>query len=170
VPTRDESGRSRHEDEVKSLNAQISFLDEEIAVLRRRLADSPRQVRMLEDRLRGHWLVSECLVVGDAKPYIGMLVATDPEAFTLWKADHGKPETAGIADLHDDPALRAEIQAAIDDVNKAVSHAEAIKKFVILGEEFTETGGQLTPTLKVRRYVITEQYAAQIAGLYEDAS
>jgi proteasome-associated ATPase len=52
VPTRDESGRSRHEDEVKSLTAQISFLDEEIAVLRRRLADSPRQVRLLEDRLR----------------------------------------------------------------------------------------------------------------------
>jgi proteasome-associated ATPase len=52
VPTRDDSGRGRHDDEVKSLNAQISFLDEEIAVLRRRLADSPRQVRMLEDRLR----------------------------------------------------------------------------------------------------------------------
>ena len=52
MPTRDESGRSRHEDEVKSLTAQISFLDEEIAVLRRRLADSPRQVRLLEDRLR----------------------------------------------------------------------------------------------------------------------
>src|SRR5580765_1683642 len=52
VPTRDESGRSRHEDEVKSLTAQISFLDEEIAVLRRRLADSPRQVRLLEERLR----------------------------------------------------------------------------------------------------------------------
>jgi long-chain acyl-CoA synthetase len=51
-----------------------------------------------------------------------------------------------------------------------VSHAEAIKKFVILGEEFTEAGGQLTPTLKVRRFVITEQYAAQIAALYEDAS
>lgn len=84
--------------------------------------------------------------------------------------DHGKPETASIADLHDDPALRAEIQAAVDDANKAVSHAEAIKKFVILGEEFTEAGGQLTPTLKARRYVITEQYAVQIAALYKDAS
>ncbi len=125
---------------------------------------------VLEDRLRAHWLVSECLVVGDAKPFIGVLVAGDPEAFAQWKADHGKPETASIADLHDDPALRAEIQAAIDDVNKAVSHAEAIKKFVILGEEFTEAGGQLTPTLKVRRYVITEQYAAQIVALYKDAS
>ena len=125
---------------------------------------------VLEDRLRSHWLVSECLVVGDAKPYIGALVAGDPEAFAQWKADHGKPETASIADLHDDPALRAEIQAAVDDANKAVSHAEAIKKFVILGEEFTEAGGQLTPTLKARRYVITEQYAVQIAALYKDTS
>ncbi|HEX5303112.1 MAG TPA: AMP-dependent synthetase/ligase [Streptosporangiaceae bacterium] len=125
---------------------------------------------VLEDRLRAHWLVSECLVVGDGMPYVGALVAGDPEAFAQWKADHGKPETASMADLHDDPALRTEIQAAVDDANQVVSHAEAIKKFVILGEEFTEAGGQLTPTLKVRRFVITEQYAAQIAALYEDAS
>ena len=72
-----------------------------------------------------------------------------------------------MADLRDDPALRAEIQAAIDDANKAVSRAEAIKKFAILDEDFTEAGGQLTPTLKVRRYVVMEQYAAQIAALYE---
>ena len=125
---------------------------------------------VLEDRLRAHWLVSQCLVVGDAKPYIAVLVAGDPETFAQWKADNGKPETAIMADLRDDPALRAEIQAAIDDANKAVSQAEAIKKFAILDEDFTEAGGQLTPTLKVRRYVIMEQYAAQIAALYEDAS
>jgi len=124
---------------------------------------------VLEDRLRAHWLVSQCLVVGDAKPYVGALVAGDPEMFAQWKADNGRPETATIADLRDDPALRAEIQAAIDDANKAVSHAEAIKKFVILDGDFTEVGGQLTPTLKVRRYIIMRQYAAQIAALYDDA-
>jgi long-chain acyl-CoA synthetase len=122
---------------------------------------------VLEDRLRAHWLVSQCLVVGDGKPYIGVLVASDPEMFEQWKADNGKPPTATMADLRDDPALRAEIQAAIDDANKAVSRAEAIKKFAILDEDFTEAGGQLTPTLKVRRYVVMEQYAAQIAALYE---
>ena len=122
---------------------------------------------VLEDRLRAHWLVSQCLVVGDGKPYIGVLVAGDPETFEQWKADNGKPQTATMADLRDDPALRAEIQAAIDDANKAVSRAEAIKKFAILDEDFTEAGGQLTPTLKVRRYVVMEQYAAQIAALYE---
>jgi long-chain acyl-CoA synthetase len=125
---------------------------------------------VLEDRLRAHWLVSQCLVVGDAKPYIAVLVAADPETFAQWKADNGKPETAMVADLRDDPLLRAEIQAAIDDANKAVSQAEAIKKFALLDEDFTEAGGQLTPTLKVRRYIIMEQYAAQIAALYDDSA
>ena len=91
---------------------------------------------VLEDRLRAHWLISECLVVGDAKPYIAALVAGDPETFAQWKAENGKPETATMADLRDDPALRAEIQAAVDDANKAVSRAEAIKKFAILDEDF----------------------------------
>jgi long-chain acyl-CoA synthetase len=124
---------------------------------------------VLEDRLRAHWLVSQCLVVGDARPYIAALVAGDPETFAQWKADRGKPETATLADLRDDPDLRAEVQAAVNDANLAVSHAEAIKKFAILGEDFTEAGGQLTPTLKVRRHVIMEQYAAQIAALYDDS-
>jgi len=122
---------------------------------------------VLEDRLRTHWLVSQCIVVGDARPYIAALVAGDVEAFAQWKADNGKPETATMAELRDDPALRAEIQAAVDHANKAVSHAEAIKKFAILDEDFTEADGQLTPTMKVRRYVVMEQYAAQIAALYE---
>jgi long-chain acyl-CoA synthetase len=123
---------------------------------------------VLEDRLRGHWLVSQGLVVGDARPYIGALVAVDPETFASWKADHGKPPTAAVADLRGDPALRAEIQVAIDEANKAVSHAEAIKKFTILGEDFTVADGQLTPTMKLRRHVIMEQYAAQIDALYDD--
>ncbi len=123
---------------------------------------------VLEDRLRAHWLISECLVVGDARPYIAALVAGDPETFAQWKTDNRKPDTATFADLRDDPALRAEIQAAIDQANRAVSRAEAIKKFMLLDEEFTEAGGQLTPTMKVRRNIVMEQYAAQIAALYED--
>ncbi len=125
---------------------------------------------VLEDRLRAHWLVSECLVVGDAKPFIAALVAADQETVAQWKADHGKPDTATLADLRDDPELRAEIQAAVDDANRAVSQAEAIKKFAILGDDFTEADGQLTPTLKIRRHVITAQYAAEIAALYQDST
>jgi long-chain acyl-CoA synthetase len=121
---------------------------------------------VLEDRVRAHWLVSQCLVVGDAKPYIAALVTADPETFVQWKVDNGKPETATIAELHDDPALRAEIQTAVDEANKAVSRAESIRKFVILDDDLTEAGGQLTPTLKVRRAIVVEQYAAQIELLY----
>ena len=83
---------------------------------------------------------------------------------------NGKPGTATVADLRDDPALRAEIQAAVDDANEAVSQAEAIKKFAILDQDFTEAGGQLTPTLKVRRNIVMEQYAAQISALYGDST
>jgi long-chain acyl-CoA synthetase len=122
---------------------------------------------VLEDRVRAHWLVSQCLVVGDAKPYIAALVTADPETLAQWKADNGKPQTATIADLRDDPALRAEIQAAVDEANKAVSQAESIRKFVILDDDLTEAGGQLTPTLKVRRAIVVEQYADQIEFLYE---
>jgi long-chain acyl-CoA synthetase len=122
---------------------------------------------LLEDRLRAHWLVSQCLVVGDGRPYIAALVAADPEALTQWKADNGRPDTATMAELRDDAALCAEIQAAVDEANKAVSHAEAIKKFVLLDEDFTEAGGQLTPTLKVRRNIVVERYAAVITALYQ---
>jgi len=125
---------------------------------------------VLEDRLRAHWLVSQCLVVGDAKPYIAALVAADADALVQWKADKGKPATAAMGDLAHDPVLRSEFQTAVDDANKAVSHAEAIKKFAILEEDFTEERGQLTPTMKVRRQVIMEQYAAQIAALYDETT
>jgi len=122
---------------------------------------------VLEDLLRAHWLVSQCLVVGDARPFIAALVAADAEALAQWRADNGKPQAATVAELHDDPDLRAEIQAAVDEANKAVSQAEAIKKFTILDSDLTEAGGQLTPTMKVRRGIVMEQYAVQIASLYE---
>ena len=125
---------------------------------------------VLENRLRAHWLISECLVVGDAKPYIAVLIAADPESFVQWKTDNAKPATATVAELVGDPALQAEIQAAVNDANQAVSQAEAIKKFALLSEEFTEAGGQLTPTMKVRRDVVMRQYAAQIAALYHDGA
>ncbi|MGE5287753.1 MAG: AMP-dependent synthetase/ligase, partial [Micromonosporaceae bacterium] len=125
---------------------------------------------VLEDRLRAHWLVSQCVVVGDAKPYIAALVAVDAETFAQWKADTGKPEAATVADLRDDPALRAEVQVAVDEANKAVSRAEAIKKFTILDEDFTEEGGELTPTLKVKRNVVIQRYEAEITTLYDGPS
>jgi long-chain acyl-CoA synthetase len=121
---------------------------------------------VLEDRVRAHLLVSQCLVVGDQKPYIAALVTLDPETVPGWLAEHGKPADTAIQDLVDDPELRAEIQSAVDDANKAVSKAESIRKFTILAEDWTEEGGQLTPSLKLKRAVVHEEAADEIAALY----
>jgi long-chain acyl-CoA synthetase len=121
---------------------------------------------VLEDRLRANPLVSQCLVVGDQKPFIAALVTIDEEAFPAWKAAHGKPENATVSDLADDPDLRADIESAIVETNKAVSKAEAIKAFRILGSDWTVENGYLTPSLKVKRNVVLEDYAAEVAALY----
>ncbi|MGN6243471.1 MAG: AMP-dependent synthetase/ligase [Motilibacteraceae bacterium] len=120
---------------------------------------------VLEDRLRAHPLVSQCMVVGDNQPFIGALITLDEEALPTWLKIKGKPETPA-ADLLHDPDVVAEIQAAVDDANKAVSHAEAIKKFRILPVDFTEEGGQLTPSLKLKRAVVLKEFGAEVEALY----
>ena len=121
---------------------------------------------VLEDRLRAHPLVSQCMVVGDQKPYIACLVTIDPEAIGGWLKTKGKPEGTPVSELVDDADLRAEIQAAVDEANKAVSKAEAIRKFSILPEDWTEEGGQMTPSLKLKRSVVMKQYADDVERLY----
>ena len=121
---------------------------------------------VLEDRIRANWLVSQCMVVGDAQPFIAALVTIDPEAFPAWCKQAGKPDSATVADLANDVDLNAAVQAAIDEGNKAVSHAEAIKKFVILPHDWTEEGGQMTPSLKLKRNVVMKECAAEILALY----
>jgi long-chain acyl-CoA synthetase len=121
---------------------------------------------VLEDRLRAHALISQCMVVGDNRPYVAALVTIDEEMLPQWKQRHGKPADATVADLKDDPDLLAEIQDAVDDANKAVSRAEAIRRFRVLTTDFTEAGGQLTPSLKLRRNVVAKECAADIEALY----
>jgi long-chain acyl-CoA synthetase len=121
---------------------------------------------VLEDRLRAHWLVSQCVVVGDARPFIGALITLDPDVFVQWKKGAGKPEEATVAELRRDPDLLAALQSAVDDANQAVSHAEAIKKFRVLSTDFTEDGGELTPTLKVKRNVVLANFVAEVEALY----
>jgi len=121
---------------------------------------------VLEDRLRAHALVSQAMVVGDAKPFVGCLVTIDAEAFPAWKKQHGKPADASIAELTADAELLAAIQQGVDEANRAVSKAEGIKKFRILPVDFTEAGGQITPSLKLKRNVVLEQYADDIAAIY----
>jgi long-chain acyl-CoA synthetase len=121
---------------------------------------------LLEDRLRAHPLVSQTVVVGDRQPFIAALVTIDEEAWPKWLATAGYPETDTIADRREDEKLRAEIQTAVDEANKAVSHAEAIKVFRILPRDFTEATGELTPSLKVKRGVVHKIYADEIAAIY----
>lgn len=120
----------------------------------------------LEDVIRANPLVSQAMVVGDQKPFIAALVTVDPEAFPAWKQRNGKPADATVADLVDDTDLRAEIQAAVDEANKTVSHAESIKKFRILPSDFSEETGEMTPTMKVKRNVVVDKFADQIDAIY----
>ncbi|MFC9554704.1 AMP-dependent synthetase/ligase [Rhodococcus sp. NPDC056960] len=120
----------------------------------------------LEDRLRSHPLVSQAVVVGDGRPFVGALLTVDPPEFEKWKSAHGKPSDASVADLRDDEELRGDLQDAVDDANTTVSHTESIKRFVILGRDLTEADGELTATLKIKRPVVTERFAADIANLY----
>ena len=120
---------------------------------------------VLEDRMRAHPLISQVMVVGDAQPFIAALVAVDQEEFPRWAQEHGK-EGKTVADLVDDPELQATVQAAVDDANKAVSKAEAIKAFRILPDDFTIEGGELTPTLKVKRNVVADKYGHVIDEIY----
>jgi len=121
---------------------------------------------VLEDRLRSHALVSQCMVVGDQKPFVAAIVTLDPEALPMWLKVQGKDESLTTADLMGDAEVLAEIQGAVDEANKAVSHAEAIKKFVLVPEEWTEEGGQMTPSMKLKRGVVHKEYEAQIEEIY----
>ncbi len=120
----------------------------------------------LEDRMRSHALVSQAVVVGDGRPYVGALVTVDQDAFARWRTEHGHGDEATVADLRDDPDLRAAVKSIVDDANSTVSHAEAIKRFVILDRDLTEETGELTATLKIKRSVVAERFATQIGALY----
>lgn len=118
----------------------------------------------LEDRLRTHPLISQAMVVGDGQPFVAALITLDASALQAWGKEHGRPGEAG--ELASDDQLRGEIQTAVDDANQAVSRAETIKKFLILPDDFSQDGGELTPTLKLRREVVAKRYASQIESLY----
>ncbi len=121
---------------------------------------------VLEDRLRSHPLVSQCMVVGDNKPYIAALVTLDPDALKAWAVANKKADTSVAALMHD-TTLISVIQTAVDDANKAVSRAESIRKFTILPVDFTIADGQLTAKLSVKRHVVNQQFAHEIAALFE---
>jgi len=120
----------------------------------------------LEHRVRAHWLVDECVVVGDNRPYVAALITLDATAFTAWKRDHGVPVGTTVAALRADAELRAAVRDAIDAVNQDVSRAEAIRRFTILDADFA-VGDELTPTEKVRRAHVLAKFADDVAALYQ---
>jgi long-chain acyl-CoA synthetase len=121
---------------------------------------------VLEDRLRAHKLISQCIVVGDQRPFIGALVTLDAEALPGWLRSRGKDPSLTPDRLREDPDLQAEIQAAVTEANEAVSHAEAIKKFRVLAADFSEENGTLTPSLKLKRAVVMKEFGDEVEALY----
>ena len=121
---------------------------------------------VLEDRIRAHPLVSQVLVVGDGRPYVACLITLDEESVEIWKAKFPQYQSATMAELTEAPELLAELQSAVDDANKAVSRAEAVRRFRVLPGDFTEQSGHLTPSLKVRRNVIMKDFAGEVEALY----
>jgi long-chain acyl-CoA synthetase len=119
----------------------------------------------LEDRVRASPFVSHCLVVGDGRPYVAALLTLDAEVVEEWARRHRKKGTA--ADLVRDPDLVAEVQTAVDEANASVSKAESIRRFTILPVEWTEEGGHLTPSLKLRRHLVMREFRAEIEALYD---
>ena len=120
---------------------------------------------VLEDRLKAHPIISQCLVVGDGKPFIAALVTLDEEMFPGWAANNG---LAGVTleQARTNETVLAEIQSAVDEANKAVSKAESIRKFAVLSEDFTEENGTLTPSMKLKRNVIMRDFVEEVESLY----
>ena len=120
---------------------------------------------VLEDRLRANPIISQCVVVGDNKPYIGALVTLDQDALPQILAATNI-ESAPMSDLIQNADVRALVQKAVNAANEAVSNSEAIKKFVILPEDLTIDNGYLTPKMSIRRHLIVQDFAGDIEGLY----
>ncbi|MFF5936382.1 AMP-dependent synthetase/ligase [Streptomyces sp. NPDC012508] len=121
---------------------------------------------VIEDRIRAHALVAECMVVGDGRPFVGALVTLDEEFLGRWAAENGKPADSTAASLRDDADLLAEVQRAVDDGNAAVSKAESVRKFRVLPYQFTEEAGHITPSLKLKRNVVAKDFADEIESIY----
>lgn len=120
----------------------------------------------LEDPIRANPIVGQVVVVGDQKPFISALITLDPEMLPTWLANNELPGDMSLADAAKNPKVRAEVQRAIDIANKNVSRAESIRKFTILGSEWTEASGHLTPKMSIKRNVIMDDFADVVADLY----
>ncbi|MDR7084034.1 long-chain acyl-CoA synthetase [Arthrobacter ginsengisoli] len=121
---------------------------------------------LLEDQIRADALVSQVLVVGDNRPFIGALVTLDEEALPGWLHRHGLPASTTIAEATDNAVVKAAVQELINGANQSVSQAEAIKAFRIVPADFTEASGHLTPSMKVKRAQVMKDFENVIEEMY----
>ncbi|MEU9320864.1 AMP-dependent synthetase/ligase [Streptomyces sp. NPDC048295] len=119
----------------------------------------------LEDWLRAHPLVGQCMVVGDNRSFITALITLEPDGLAHWRRMK-KKEHVPIRQLVDDDELRTALQRAVDEANRLVSRAESIRKFAVLPVDFTEESGHLTPSLKLKRDAIARDFGEEIEALY----
>jgi long-chain acyl-CoA synthetase len=119
----------------------------------------------LEDRLRAHPLVSQCIVVGDQRPFIGALLTLDAEMLPSWARNNRLPDLS-LDDARTNDMVQAELRRAVDTANKAVSRPESIRKFTVLAGDFTEENGYLTPSMKLKRSLVMKDYASEVEALY----
>ncbi|BCW10336.1 long-chain acyl-CoA synthetase [Arthrobacter sp. NtRootA4] len=121
---------------------------------------------LLEDQIRADALVSQVLVVGDNRPFIGALVTLDEEALPGWLERHGLPAGTTLAEATENAVVKAAVQELISKANQSVSQAEAIKAFRVVPADFTEASGHLTPSLKVKRAQVMKDFDAVIEEMY----
>ncbi|PKI93243.1 long-chain fatty acid--CoA ligase [Actinomycetales bacterium SN12] len=122
---------------------------------------------MLEDPIRSNPIVGQVVVLGDQKPFISALVTLDSEMLPTWLANNGLPADMSLSEASRNPAVRDEVQRAVDRANKTVSRAESIRKFTILPVEWTEASGHLTPKMSIKRNVILDDFADSVAEIYD---
>jgi long-chain acyl-CoA synthetase len=123
----------------------------------------------LEDPLRADPLVGQAVVIGDKRPFVAALISLDPEMLPIWLANNGADKNMPLAQAAKSPIVLAEIQKAIDRVNRHFSRAESIRKFVVIDRELTEESGHLTPSLKIKREAVLRDFAPAIAEIYGSA-
>ena len=126
---------------------------------------SPNQ---LEDQLRAHPLVSQCVVIGDQKPFVAAILTLDAEMLPTWLKNNGIEELS-LTEAAQDPRIRTELQNIVDSANRTVSQAESIRKFEVIDTDFTEENGYLTPSLKLKRNVVVQDMSELIEKIYSGA-
>jgi len=125
---------------------------------------------LLEDPLRANPLISQAVVIGDAKPFVSVLISLDEEMLPIWLENSGIKEKLTVEQAISNSAVLTEVSKAIEGVNSHFSTAESIRKFALLPQDLTEKSGHLTPSLKIKRSVVVDDYSQLIDDIYADSA